>query len=304
MNLLVRARRNVVDGTEHSLVTPASNSSFPVHLLLIGHGYLGQAITRQFRESGWHVTPVSLTGGHGATACDVSSLQAVRGLRAVAAPGVIIHCAASGHGGADAYQRVYVDGCRHLLEIFPGTPLLFTSSSSVYAQADGSVVTEVSPTLPDRDTAKLLLEAERLTLAGGGIIARLSGIYGPERSVILKKFLAGEAVIEDDGRRYLNQIHRDDAARAIHHLAVSAARNCGEVFNLSDSSPLGQLTCYRQLSAIFQRPLPPFAPRDLKRKRGWTHKQVSSAKLQATGWQPQFPSFLDAVAAIAPTLKP
>jgi nucleoside-diphosphate-sugar epimerase len=275
-----------------------------MHLLLIGHGYLGQAITRQFRESGWHVTPVSLTGGHDATACDVSSLHAVSGLRSVAAaPDVIIHCAASGHGGADAYQRVYVAGCRHLLESFPGTPLLFTSSSSVYAQTDGSVVTEESATLPDRDTAKRLLEAERLTQAGGGIIARLSGIYGPGRSVILKKFLTGEAVIEDDGRRYLNQIHRDDAARAIYHLAANAALNRGEVFNLSDSSPLAQLTCYRQLSAIFQRPLPPFAPRDLGRKRGWTHKQVSSAKLQATGWQPQFPSFLDAVTAIAPTLK-
>ena len=274
-----------------------------MHLLLIGHGYLGEAITRRFLETGWDVTPVSLGGGSGTIACDVADPQAVARLGRVLAPDFIVHCAASGRGGAEAYQRVYVEGCRHLLETFPGVPLLFTSSSSVYAQTDGSVVTEQSATVPERDTGKLLLEAERLTLAGGGIVVRLSGIYGPGRSVILKKFLTGEAVIEDDGGRYLNQIHRDDAARAIHHLAIEADLHRGDVFNLSDATPLTQLDCYQQLSALFGRPLPPCAPRDLNRKRGWTHKQVSSAKLQATGWQPRFPSFLDAVLTIAPTLE-
>jgi predicted dinucleotide-binding enzyme len=34
-------------------------------LLLIGHGYLGQAITREFRDHGWEVTTVSLSGSWG-----------------------------------------------------------------------------------------------------------------------------------------------------------------------------------------------------------------------------------------------
>jgi hypothetical protein len=53
---------------------------------------------------------------------------------------------------------------------------------------------------------------------------------------------------------------------------------------------------------LFDRPLPPTAPRDLNRKRGWTHKQVSNAKLRATGWEPEFPSFLEAAQSIATTL--
>ncbi|MEI6673550.1 MAG: NAD-dependent epimerase/dehydratase family protein [Verrucomicrobiota bacterium] len=273
-----------------------------MHLLLIGHGYLGQAITREFRQTGWDVTPVSLGGENGVTACDVGAAHAVTALRGACAPDLIIHCAASGRGGAAAYQHVYVDGCRHLLNTFSGIPLIFTSSSSVYAQTDGSVVTEDSPTLPTRDTGHLLLEAEAVTLAGGGIVTRLAGIYGPGRSVILKKFLDGEAVIEDDGGRYLNQIHRDDAVSAIHHLATHTAAYRGEVFNVSDSAPLTQLSCYQHLSALFGLPLPPSAPRDVNRKRGWTHKQVSNAKLQATGWCPQFSSFLTAAPAIARTL--
>jgi nucleoside-diphosphate-sugar epimerase len=265
-------------------------------LLLIGNGYLGQAVTREFRENGWEVTPVSLSGGEGSIACDVGDPEAVAKLPPT---DFIVHCAASGRGGAVAYQHVYVDGCRNLAEKFPGTPLLFTSSTSVYAQTDGSIVTEDSPAIPDRETGKLLLEAERITLAAGGIVARLSGIYGPGRSVILKKFLSGEAVIEEDGRRFLNQIHRDDAARAILHLAIKRANG---IFNVSDSKPLSQLGCYEKLAEIFSRPLPPSGPRDLNRKRGWTHKRVSNGKLMATGWQPKFPSFTAAAGAVAETL--
>lgn len=269
-------------------------------LLLIGNGYLGRAVAGVFREGGWQVIPVTLSGADGSIACDVGDRGAVDALPAA---DFIVHCAASGRGGADAYQHVYVDGCRNLTECFPGVPLLFTSSTSVYAQTDGSLVTEESPAVPDRETGRLLLEAERVTLDAGGIVARLSGIYGPGRSVILKKFLSGEAVIEEDGRRFLNQIHRDDAAAAILHLICHPPSSIHHpLYNLSDSRPLTQRECYENLSSTFDRPLPPSGPRDPDRKRGWTHKRVSNAKLRSTGWEPRFPCFLDAVPCIAPTL--
>ncbi len=266
-------------------------------LLLIGHGYLGQAITREFRENGWDVAATSLSGGNGTLPCDVGNREEVARLPEA---DFIIHCAASGRGGAEAYQRVYVDGCHNLADSFPRVPLLFTSSTSVYAQIDGSVVTEESPAIPDRETGSLLLAAEQVALAAGGIVTRLSGIYGPGRSVILKKFLSGEALIEEDGRRFLNQIHRDDAARAIFHLASNS--NLRGIFNLSDSTPLSQLQCYQEMSAMFKKPFPPSGPRDLNRKRGWTHKQVSNNKLRATGWDPRYPSFIAAAPEISLTL--
>ena len=271
-------------------------------LLLIGNGYLGHAVAAEFRGQGWEVDAVSLSGGEGSRAADVSDGGSVAKLAGeVETPDFMVHCAASGRGGAEAYQRVYVDGCRNLTRAFPGVPLLFTSSTSVFAQIDGSEVTEESPAEPDRETGKLLLAAEEVVIAAGGIVARLSGIYGPGRSVILKKFLSGEAVIEEDGRRFLNQIHRDDAARAIFHLASSGGYR-GEVFNVSDSEPLAQVECYRRLAEIFERPLPPSGPRDPDRKRGWTHKRVSAAKLRGTGWEPGFPSFIGAARGIAGSL--
>jgi nucleoside-diphosphate-sugar epimerase len=279
------------------------------HLLVCGHGYLGSALARAALDSGYEVSSCSLSGGEGSHVCDLGSEESVHLLAAmIEPPDVIVHCASSGKGGAPAYERVYRDGIKHLRAAFPEAMLLFTSSSSVYGQTDGGIVTEESPAEPDRETGRILLESEQLTTDAGGVVCRLSGIYGPGRSVILKKFLHGEAVIEEDGRRFLNQIHRDDAVSAILHLLAlgqderTAGAVRGEVFNVSDSYPLSQKATYEGLAAFFEKPMPPTGPRDENRKRGWTHKQVSSAKLRGLGWEPRYPSFLDAVGAIVGTV--
>jgi nucleoside-diphosphate-sugar epimerase len=264
-------------------------------LLVIGAGYLGEEILRVFQSEGWEVSGASLSGGDGMLACDVSDVDSVAALPDA---DVVVHCAASGRGGEDAYRRVYLEGCRNLVRRFPEGKLVFTSSSSVYGQTDGELVTENSYAEPDRETGRILREAEGVVLDSGGVVARLAGIYGPGRSVLLRKFLSGEAVIEEDGRRFINQIHRDDAARAIFHLVNLQPFPAGEVFNVADSVTMSQLEVYRGLANIFGRDLPPSGPRDLDRKRGWTHKRVCNAKLRASGWEPRYPSFLDAVAGL------
>ena len=279
------------------------------HLLICGNGYLGQAIAERAANRSYEVSTCSLSGGNGSHTCDLGSKESVDMLASmIDPPDAIVHCASSGKGGPPAYERVYRDGIRHLRSAFPEALILFTSSSSVYGQTDGSIVSEDSPAEPDRETGRILLESENLTTAANGIVCRLSGIYGPERSVLLKKFLHGEAVIEEDGRRYINQIHRDDAADAILHLidlgldydaGISVA---GEIFNVTDTRPLRQREVYEAMADHFHLPLPPTGPRDENRKRGWTHKQVSNEKLRALGWAPQFPSFLEAFPSIAATL--
>lgn len=262
---------------------------------MVGAGYLGGEVMEVFRDGGWEVSGASLSGGDGLLACDVSDPETVANLPDFDA---VVHCAASGRGGEDAYRRVYLRGCENLAARFPEAKLVFTSSSSVYGQVDGEVVTEESDAEPDRETGRILREAEDVILKAGGIAARLSGIYGPGRSVLLKKFLSGEAVIEEDGRRFTNQIHRDDAARAVFHLVEMEGFPGGEIFNVADSVTLRQLEVYEGLARIFGKELPPSGPRDLNRKRGWTHKQVSNAKLLGTGWEPLYPCFLDAVGGL------
>jgi nucleoside-diphosphate-sugar epimerase len=153
---------------------------------------------------------------------------------------------------------------------------------------------EESAAEPDRETGRILREAEDAVLAAGGIVARLAGVYGPGRSVLLKKFLSGEAVIEGDGGRWINQVHRDDIATAL--LALVQSGEPG-IFNVSDNEPMTQRAVYAWLADHFGRPLPPSGPIPTDRKRGWTSKRVSNARLRALGWAPRYPSFCDAVRA-------
>jgi len=269
-------------------------------VLIAGCGYVGLATARLLSSAGWEVTGLThssqsaqaLAKESFPVVCgDLGDETSLRALR-LTAMDAAVHCASSGRGGAEQYRRVYLDGVRNLLAVFPEVRLVFTSSTSVYAQIDGGVVTEESPARPDRETGQLLRAAEDLALASGGVAARLAGIYGPARSVLLKKFFSGEAVIEGDGARYVNQIHRDDAAAA---LALLVTTRASGIFNIADSTPLPQREVYGWLAEHFQRPLPPSGPVDPNRKRGVTHKQVSNARLRAQGWSPRYPSFRDAV---------
>ena len=181
----------------------------------------------------------------------------------------------------------------NMLQSFRPRRTIFTSSTSVYAQIDGEWVTEDAPADPSRETGRLLLSAEQIALSSGGLVARLSGLYGPGRSVLLRKYLSGQAVLEKGGERWINQIHRDDAASALFHLAKSPVG----IYNVTDNTPATQKTVYQWMADYFGQPMPPEGEPDLNRKRGWTSKRVSNAKLSDLGWQPQFPSYREALLA-------
>ena len=268
-------------------------------MVIAGCGFLGEATAALFLGAEWKVLGICSSAesadrlrqqGLAAEATDIS--------RKMVAPeewhesDILIHSASSGRGGADAYRAVYLDGLRNLLAAYRPRHVIFTGSTSVYGQADGSWVTEDSPTEPPRETGQILLAAERLALETGGCVARLSGIYGPGRSVLLRKFLEGSAILEAGGVRWINQIHRDDGAAALFHLA---ATKCSGIFNVCDDTPATQEMVYGWIADFLHRPLPPSGPADMERKRGWTNKRVSNAKLRGIGWTPRFPSYRDAL---------
>jgi nucleoside-diphosphate-sugar epimerase len=201
----------------------------------------------------------------------------------------VVNCTASGGGDADTYRQIYLEGSRNLLTWLAGVPLkkfVYTSSTSVYAQNDGSPVTEASPTEPEAGTARILVETEQLLrqAAGAGfpaVILRVAGIYGPARGHWFKAFLRGEAHIEGEGTRLLNMIHRDDVIGII--IAALERGAAGEILNAVDDEPVTQLKFFEWLAAALDRPLPPRVPADAEvwRKRGTTNKRVSNAKLHA-----------------------
>jgi mutator protein MutT len=271
-------------------------------VVVAGCGFVGLAAARLFHERGWEVTGITHSEESAqalqsepfrVVRCDISDpVQVDEGLRECQGAEAVVHCASSGRGGEEAYRQVYLRGSQVLMGVLVPRQFLFTSSTSVYAQTDGGWVTEESEAMPDRATGRILRETEEWVLNHGGTVCRLSGIYGPGRSVLLKKYFSGEAVLEGDGLRWINQIHREDVAEGVWTLAAQGRPG---IFNVGDDRPLAQKELYEELATRFGGGLPPWGPEDRNRKRGWTHKRVSNAKLRALGWVPRFPSFLDAL---------
>jgi nucleoside-diphosphate-sugar epimerase len=205
---------------------------------------------------------------------------------------VLVHSVSSGGGGADAYRRVYRDGLVALIEAVRPRRVVFVGSTSVYAQTDGSWVDESAPCEPLVATGRTLLEAERVAMDARGVVLRLAGLYGPGRSVYLRRYLAGEARIEGD--RWVNQIHRDDAAAAV----VRAATLTPGIYNVCDDHPATQREVYTWIAQACRGPVPPQAESPAPRKRGPTNKRVSNAALKATGWSPAHPGYRHALPSL------
>ncbi len=267
-------------------------------ILIAGCGYVGEAAADLFYERDWEVEgwTASAQSAEGLStkpyrirAVDIANVAAVSAGHHEF--DVVLQCASSRGGDAEKYRRVYLEGARNLIQAVPTAALLFTSSTSVYAQNQGDVVDENSPANPVHEKGQILREAEELVLAHRGIVARLGGIYGPGRSFLLRKFLAREAVLDYLDDHFINQAHRDDIVSALFHLAERRAGLGGQVYNVVEDQPIVAREVYEWLSSHLHRPLPQKGRAPSSRKRGESNKRVSNKKLRAVGWAPRYPNF-------------
>src|SRR5580698_4810910 len=73
----------------------------------------------------------------------------------------VVNCTASGGGDAGDYRLLYLQGTKNLIDWLGAAPpkkFVYTSSTAVYGQDDGSEVTETSPAEPASATAQVLVE--------------------------------------------------------------------------------------------------------------------------------------------------
>jgi nucleoside-diphosphate-sugar epimerase len=213
----------------------------------------------------------------------------------------VVNCVASGGGDAESYQQIYRQGTANLiawLAAHPPKKFLYTSSTGVYGQTDGSLVKETSPAEPEADTSKVLVETEKLLLTAfaesrfPAVILRVAGIYGPGRGYAFKQFMKNEARIEGDGSRVMNMIHRDDLIGCI--IAGLKSGRAGEIYNAVDDEPVTQANFFQWLAGSLGKYPPPSVPEnpEASRKRGVTNKRVSNRKIKMEiGWPFLYPNF-------------
>ncbi len=279
-----------------------------MRVLIVGCGYVGIPLGSELAKQGHQVFGLrrSTSGAAVLSEAGITPLTGDFTLSEDLArlPGPfdwVINTASSSHGGVEDYRRVYVDGMRLLLSWLEHTPpkkFIYTSSTGVYGQMDGSAVKESSPTEPQSETSKVLVEAERALINAAreknfpAVILRVAGIYGPDRGHWFKQYLRNEAKIPGHGERILNMIHRDDIVGVI----IAALKNGrpGEVYNAVDEEPVPMIHFFRWLSETLGKWMPPFVPEDkeAERKRGTTNKKVQNRRLKMElGYQFKYPTF-------------
>lgn len=264
-----------------------------------GAGYLGSCLYEQLIANGWDALRLDIRPERADACVDTADFDALR--RAGLPEPQVIFCCVSATGGTDDdYRHVYSGTVDAMQKICPKVRLVFCSSASVYGVTDASLVTEeTQPTLRSVRT-QMLYEAECQVRCAGGVAARLSALYGSGRSYAVQRYLAGEDVLAGDDDRWINYIHREDAAAALILLAEQAPD--GSVWNVSDGTPMqkGQL-----LSLLWETTGLPLPRGEARAYREFaTDQRIFPDKLRRLGWLPAYPCFAAALKEVLEAMLP
>ena len=292
----------------------------PESVMIFGCGYIGTALAKVLLGNGVRVGALTRNqsqaellrslGAKEVLQCDLHDANWPNYLQLPYQSAV--NCVSSAGGGLLGYRQSYVDGQKVILDWANTQKLnnfIYTSSTSVYPQSGGVVVTEQMSTQDCSESALLLLESERLiqeqqSLFQKHYIFRLAGIYGPKRHYLLDQLKAGSSIIAGRGDYHLNLIHCNDAVNAL-LIALSSEKNVESgIFNLSDGNPSFKHELVSYLASKLGLKQPVFDPsstslRVRHREGSMPDRIIANNKLiESFGWQPIFPEFRSGYEAI------
>ncbi|MCP5159630.1 MAG: SDR family oxidoreductase [Gammaproteobacteria bacterium] len=285
-------------------------------ILIAGCGDLGAALGLALHKTGHQVWglkrhPADLPPGIQPLAADLTDLATLT----VLPPDldfVIYSAAAAGFSEAQ-YQAAYVTGIRHLLEALRQTGqqpkrLLFTSSTSVYAQRQGEWVDEDSPAEAEGFSGRCIRQGEQQLWASGwpAVAIRFGGIYGSGRTRLIDSVRNGVAVCPEGPPIYTNRVHRDDCTRILEHLLQIAEPQKLYIAVDDDPAPLDEVLDWLAIQLKVPKPLrvaqPPLKPGAEVRRdpamRLRASKRCRNTRLRASGFQFRYPSYRDGYAAL------
>lgn len=263
------------------------------HILIAGCGDLGCTLGKLLLDSGHAVTGLRrsdapLPAGMRAFLGDVTRPDSLQELGTLQ-PDILVYSVAADVQSDESYRAAYTDGLRNVLHALESAPLrrvFFVSSTRVYGQTGDQWLDETTFPIPTDFSGARLLQAETLLDGLPGTALRLSGIYGPGRTRLLR--LACEPENWPAQNSWSNRIHRDDAAafaaflirRALDSTAVD---NC---YVVTDGHPTPQ---YEVLSWLAERlgtqPAQAVAPPPQGGKR------LNNTRMLATGFALRYPDY-------------
>jgi nucleoside-diphosphate-sugar epimerase len=255
--------------------------------LIVGCGYVGTALAERLVKRD---RVIALTRSPRALPIGVEPLIATLPDDALRLPSEIervVYAVAPDARTEEAYQRAYPLGVRSVLAAVARSleRFVLVSSTAVYAEDAGRDVDPDAAVLARGPTTDAITAAERLVLETKlGVVARLSGIYGPGRTRLVREIREGR--VPGDSSRIGNRIHRDDAAAAIEHVLFSRASALTYDVTDSASVPMGEIYEWiaRRLGVELDPSLTAIGPK-------LTGKRVDNARLLAMGFALRYPTY-------------
>lgn len=284
-------------------------------LLVLGCGYLGRILVGEAIAKGMRVLAVSR---------NVETLAGVAALGAETSIGLVnseswfedagsdvdfvVNCVSSAGGGLEGYRQSYIEGNRSLCKWaekvgFSGRSV-YTSSVSVYGDAEGAWVDEQSAPPPSNERGNLILESENTFLEGmprgGASVLRLAGLYGPGRHLMLDRLRAGQEELPGFGDYFLNLIRIEDVVSGV-WFCFEAEEAVSGVYTLVDDEPVLKEDIANWIAKTAGNPRPRFtgeadpsgrASRRLGESGRPANRRIrNNAFKAAVGWSPLFLSF-------------
>lgn len=144
--------------------------------------------------------------------------------------------------------------------------VVYASTSGVYGDCGGALITEARPPAPRTPRAQRRLDAERLMRhfgrhSGARVsLLRVPGIYAPDRpGGPRERLVQGAPVLQDEDDVYTNHVHADDLARiTIAALWRGAAQRA---YNANDDTRLKVGQYYDLAADLYGLPRPRRVPR-------------------------------------------
>ncbi|MDD5058044.1 MAG: NAD-dependent epimerase/dehydratase family protein [Sideroxydans sp.] len=152
-----------------------------------------------------------------------------------------------------------------LLQATPPTQLLYISTSGVYGDCAGDIISETHKLNPQTPRAQLRADAEnqirnwaKRTQVSAHIL-RVPGIYAADR-LPLQRIRSGAPAIVAEQDSYTNHIHADDLARIV----VAALRHAqpNRIYHAADGGEMKMGDYFDVVAAAFNLPRPPRLPRE------------------------------------------
>lgn len=285
-------------------------------VLIVGCGDLGTALAHRLNQQHYSVTPLRRSlpqqSAINYIQADVTQPNSLKSISEIN-PEFVVYCVAASAQTDESYRLQYVEGLRNVLDALKKATYLkhvfFVSSTRVYGQSvtdlnANNFLDETTPAMPADFGGQRLLEAEQLLLNAAkaqqnwqGTVLRLTGIYGPGRTYMLR--MAASPQDWPEQNIWTNRIHRDDAAAFIQHLiqmrmneknlTEKTVANC---YVVTDSNCVSQ---YEVLQWIAQKT---GMKLEISTPPVTGGKRMSNQRMLSTGFSLSYPDYKTGYAAL------